>query len=292
MRRPVSPSLVALGLLAATAAAPAVARAQFAGYGLVTGAGGAQQLVRFNTAAPSGFTVLGTTGQTLTGIDFRPATGELYGFNGSGVYTVNLSTGTASLVGTGIGQTVGGNVAFDFNPTVDRIRLVGPDGTNLRLNPVTGGVAAVDGPYTYASGTPSFTAAAYTNSVAGNFGGTTQLFAIDRNLGTLVLLGAPNGGAATTVGSLGLGATPGVTGFDIVTVGGVNTGFFTTAGNAGSSLYRIDLSTGASTLVGSFGAGVNVQGLAISAVPEPGTWALLATGLLGVAGVARRRRSA
>jgi hypothetical protein len=29
-----------------------------------------------------------------------------------------------------------------------------------------------------------------------------------------------------------------------------------------------------------------------SVVPEPGTWALLGTGLLGVAGIARRKRTA
>jgi hypothetical protein len=33
-----------------------------------------------------------------------------------------------------------------------------------------------------------------------------------------------------------------------------------------------------------------VQAFAIAAVPEPGTWALLGTGLAALAGVARRRR--
>lgn len=287
MRHIVRTLLPALGLLAAT-----TAHAQYMVYGVTTGAGGAQQLVRFNSAAPGAVTTLGLTGRTLTGLDFRPATGELYGFDGTGVYTVDLSTGAASLVGTGIGTTVSGNVGFDFNPTVDRIRLVGPDGTNLRLNPVTGGVAATDGAYTYPSGTPSFSAVAYTNSVASNFGGTTQLYAIDRSLGTLVLLGSPNGGAATTIGSLGIGAPPDVTGFDIVTVGGTNLGFFATLTAGVSNFYRVDLGTGAASLVGAVGAtgpGGGLQGLAIATVPEPGTWALLATGLGALAGIARRR---
>ena len=44
---------------------------------------------------------------------------------------------TPALSGTAFG--------FDFNPTVDRIRVVSDTGQNLRLNPDTGAVAAVDG---------------------------------------------------------------------------------------------------------------------------------------------------
>lgn len=40
------------------------------------------------------------------------------------------------------------------------------------------------------------------------------------------------------------------------------------------------------------GQGVSLTPPATSAVPEPGTWALLATGLVGIAGVGRRRRAA
>ena len=290
MRRIARTLLPALGLLAASSAA-STARAQFDAFGLANVAGAGQQLVRFNTASPGTTSAVTVTGATLTGIDFRPATGTLYGFNGSAVFTVNLLTGAATQVGAGIGTTVAGNVGFDFNPMVDRIRLVGPDGTNLRLNPITGGLAATDMPYTFGGGgSPSFSAVAYTNSVAGTVP-TTTLYGIDPTAGTLVRIDNPNGGTVTTVGSLGLGTMNGVTGFDIVTVGSANIGFFTTAGAMGSSLYRInDLSVGTATLVGNFASGLSVQGLAIAAVPEPGTWALMGTGLLGVAGLARRRR--
>jgi hypothetical protein len=40
---------------------------------------------------------------------------------------------------------------FDFNPTVDRIRVVSNTGQNLRLHPVTGVVASTDTPLTFAA---------------------------------------------------------------------------------------------------------------------------------------------
>lgn len=293
MRRTVRTLLPALALVAAGTTA---ARAQYQAFGLTT-TNGVQQLVRFNTADPATTTVLGATGQNLTGLDFRPVGGALYAFDGSSVFTVNTTTGAATMLGSGTGRTVGGNVGFDFNPTVDRIRLTGTDGTNLRLNPNTGGLAATDGAYTYAAGdvnagqSPSFAAVAYTNSDTDPATGT-MLFGIDQTRNTLVRIMSPNGGSMlTTVGTLGAGVS-GVTGFDIVRVGASNVAFFTTLNSGVSNLYRLDLTNAATSLVGTFGGGVGVQGLAIAAVPEPGTWALLATGLLGVAGVARRRRSA
>jgi hypothetical protein len=162
-------------------------------------------------------------------------------------------------------------------------------------------VAATDTPYGYAPGdpgagqTPVFNAVAYTNSDDDPATGTT-LYGVDASRGVLGLIGLPNGGAGvTTVGTgLGLGGAM-VTGFDIVTVGTANFAFLTTAGMMGapSQLYSVNLTTGTASLVGTVGtanAGLNVQAFAIATVPEPGTWALLGTGLAALAGVARRRR--
>lgn len=283
--------LPALGLLLTASAA----QAQYTAYGLTTDAQGAQQLVRFSTGAPGTVVTLGATGAALTGIDFRPLDNALYGYDGNLLYTVNVTTGVATVLYDVANAS--GNVGFDFNPTVDRIRVVDASGTNYRLNQLTG-ATTVDGAYAFAAGDPnagrmpSFTAVAYTNSDTDPATGTT-LYGIDATLGQLVRIASPNGGDVNTVGSLGIGAFGAIAGFDIATVGATNTAFLTvmSAGAASvSQLYTVDLTTGAATLVGNVNAPRGIAGLAVSTVPEPGTWALLGTGLLAVGLVALRRR--
>src|SRR5438045_2902203 len=88
-------------------------------------------LLRFDTAAPG--TLLGITqisglqpGESLLNIDFRPANGRLYGLGStSRLYTVDPGSGVATQVGaTGAFVLNGTAFGFDFNPTVDRIRVV------------------------------------------------------------------------------------------------------------------------------------------------------------------------
>jgi hypothetical protein len=296
MRRTVRSVVSVVGLFTLAASA-APAAAQYVAYGVrpAPGAGGGQQLVRFNTDNPSAVTVVGSTGQTagILALDFRPATGMLYGFTGSQLLTFDLNTGAATPVATTSTSTDLFNVGFDFNPTVDRIRIVDGSGRNLRVNPVDG-AAVVDGAYTYAPGdafagqAPAFSAVAYTNNLPGAT--TTALFGLDRVRGTLVRITSPNGGTVSTVGSLGLGTILGELSFDIVTMGGVNFGYFTAAPIVGGTpgLFSVNLETGASTFIGSLGTG-GLRGLAVTTIPEPGTWALLGTGLAAVGVLARRR---
>lgn len=80
------------------------------------------------------------TGENILAIDFRPATGELYAVtNTSRLYIINTANATARVVGTSAFNPAisGTTVGFDFNPTVDRIRLVTSTGQNLRLHPET-----------------------------------------------------------------------------------------------------------------------------------------------------------
>lgn len=217
-----------------------------------------------------------STGESIIAIDFRPATGQLFGLsNTSRLYLINPSTGTALPVGSALSPTLNGNLAgFDFNPAVDRIRLVGGNGQNLRINPITGAVVGTDTNLVFAAGdvnasrTPNLTSVAYTNSSAGVT--ATTLYGIDPTLDVLVLQGSvngtpvsPNTGQLTTVGPLGIDVTD-VIGFDIIP--GTNAAFatFTTQGGTASQLYSINLTTGAATAVGTFGGGQLIRDLAFS----------------------------
>ena len=79
-------------------------------------------------------------GVSLRGIDFRPATGELYGVGSdSVVYRVSAVTGKAVAEGPAFTPALNGRFfGVDFNPTVDRIRVTSDANQNLRLNPDTG----------------------------------------------------------------------------------------------------------------------------------------------------------
>jgi hypothetical protein len=183
------------------------------------------RLARFDRSAPWSAPGIATlsglaAGEELLGIDFRPATGQLYGLGStSRLYGIDPQTGVATAIGTGFASPlVGTRFGFDFNPTVDRIRIVSDQGQNLRAHPDTGAVVATDGMLAYATGdagfgmTPAVAAAAYTNDLAGAT--STLLYGIDSARDVLVTQVPPNNGTLNTIGALGLDVT-GVDGFDI-----------------------------------------------------------------------------
>src|SRR4030095_15839230 len=105
-------------------------------------------------------------GENVLGIDFRPATGELYGLGStSRLYRIDIANGAAVQVGAGPFSPLlsGTDFGFDFNPQSDRIRVVSDAEQNLRLNPDTL-ATFVDAALNPAG---NVVAAAYTNNFAG-----------------------------------------------------------------------------------------------------------------------------
>jgi hypothetical protein len=189
-------------------------------------------------------------GENILGMDFRPATGELYALGStSRLYIINRVTAAASLVAPVSVSLSGTTFGFDFNATVDRIRVVSNTGQNLRLNP-TNGVAVVDNPLNGA--TTGASAAAYTNGFNGAT--ATTLYDISGTADQLYIQNPPNNGTLTVVGALGVDATD-VNGFDILLSDNTAYAALTVGGTSG--LYTINLTTGAVTLVGAIGAGTN-----------------------------------
>jgi len=237
-------------------------------------------LVTVNASAPG--TVLSSVaisgiaaGTTIGGIDYRPASPRtLYAISNVGqVYAINARTGVATAVGTPASPTISG-IGFDFNPTVDRIRVVTQTRQDFRVVPDTGALAVFDGTLTYAATDPRATAipnvagAAYTNPVAGAT--STTLYVIDTNgalaPATLATQGnatvSPNTGTLFTVGSTGV-TTIGNVGFDI-SRNGTALATFTDPTTRQTSLYSVNLTTGAATLIGKLAGSKLYEGLAIA----------------------------
>ncbi|GAB3271310.1 hypothetical protein GCM10027347_42500 [Larkinella harenae] len=204
-------------------------------------------------------------GETIRGIDMRPATGQLYALGSSSrIYAITYPAGTtnalANVVGSGAftPALTGSDYGFDFNPTVDRIRVVSNTGQNLRINPMTAEVA-VDKPLNFgptAVDKPSVRAVAYLN----NFQGATStvLYDIDDLDDRLYRQIPPNDGTVVGGSPLGIDVTA-TNGFDI---GGRSNKAYAllTSGNS-TRLYEINLNNGKLTDLGIFST--TVSGFAI-----------------------------
>lgn len=241
---------------------------------------GTNSLVRFTTATPATVgTPLAVTGlvagDTLKAIDYRPANGMLYGIatdvTNANVrtYLINPTSGAATAVGVPVPLPVPA-MAWDinFNPTVDRIRVVNDQDENARLHPDFGTLAADD--TNLNPSTVSVDGVAYTNPFAGAT--STTLYALNAATNSLATIGgvngtpSPNGGLVTDIGPLGITFAGSTAAFDIATN---NTAFAVLRPAAGMlTLYTINLSTGAATSAGVVGDG----SLAIDdiAVVDPG----------------------
>jgi hypothetical protein len=216
--------------------------------------------------------------QLLVGIDFRPADNQLYalGYNAATtaantqLYTVDLNANSVTKVGAAIRLELGtttDRIGFDFDPVADRIRVTSTNRANYLLNPTDGSLVATDGNLTYADGSlaaPQVSAVAYSNSYAGST--ATTLYALDYRNSLLSMQSLSGTGSLTnplaatlTVasGTYSLGQ-PDAIGLDVYydPITKQDIGYLTEVtdlrvnGTRASNTYRLNLTTGAATLLG------------------------------------------
>jgi len=209
-------------------------------------------------------------GESIVGIDIRPADGALYAVTNQGrVYTVDTATGTASngvmlsanpLDGTTPYTGLSGNrFGVDFGSTDGVLRIQSDTGQNLRVNladhtVITDGTPSVNG------NMPQIVSMAMTNPYVG---ATTSLqYSIDVGSNSL-LRQTSISGAQALVGALTIGGAPATFqaegGFDIAGAeNGLSVAALLPTAATQSVLYRVNLGNGALTSMGAIGTGGTV----------------------------------
>jgi hypothetical protein len=235
-----------------------------------------QRLICFNERNPKKVTTIGAVvglsgGDTaLVGIDYRVQNGMLYGVgNAGGIYLLNATNATATLVNRLSVALSGAAFGVDFNPVADRLRIVSDTGQNLRHNVNPDGVTAADTALNYTAGVPALgvVGAAYTNNDLDPTTNTT-LYDLDATLDQIVVQSPPNNGSLVANGKLTVDATA-VVGFDTysrlrngVTVDVQSLAAIKTADGA-TKLYSINVTTGKAIARGAFNAQNAVIDIAI-----------------------------
>jgi hypothetical protein len=287
-----APLLTAAVLLAACGSAPKTETVGPAAKEEIVAVSASNHLLRFNAGQPQQVRdrkpLQGLrAGERILGIDYRVARGELFALASSGqLYKIDVAQARATPVGSPAVLPSAGATewAFDFNPTVDRIRVANNAGFNLRLHPDTGAVidgdpaqegVQFDGRLAYDAKdknegkTPRIVGAGYTYNKTNDK--ITTNYALDGELGTLVHQGtkegvqpavSPNTGRLYTVGSLGIGSFAHAT-FDIADVSPTAYAGVYNKDDKASRWYRIDLASGKATFIGTVGGGEPLVGAAI-----------------------------
>lgn len=273
-------SILALSAVSALAAGHA---APTSGYALAEG--GETLVVMADLSMPGDVTTT-DLGMAFDAIAWRPVTGELLGFAEDRIAVIDPETGMGTDLEAGFMADAaigaGAAVAFDFNNQIDAVRAVSSAGDNLVYFPVGFG----DGDeransvrrFTdlfYADGdvnagvAPMVFANAYTNAINGMTAGSTFQYALDAETDALVSL-ANNAGSLATVAAVTIDGMAvdlsAMGGFDIVsTAEGEDMAYaiLQLEGAETAGLYRIDLDTGAASLLADLGMG-GITGFAAS----------------------------
>lgn len=229
-------------------------------------------------------------------LDIQPSTKTIFVlFSDDRLYTVNPSSGAATLKGI-VNKTPGVTLrAMAFDPVSGNIRMLGQFSTaqmvNYQVNPNDATIVSNDTQLGYVSGDTNassnptgVSAIAYT----GDGSSATTAFVIDTTNDDLVRLGSAGGtpdnagsGKLNTVAQFTRGVGGGRLGFDIE-FGNNPYGYIVDAGTA-TELIRVNLATGELTSMGSTNSGIRLVGAAV--VPGTGTNVTDSGGVIATPGI-------
>lgn len=196
--------------------------------------------------------------EIILDMDYRNAEGQLYALTRKGtegrIIRVDPRSGAIARISTlsadaadnvgetalysGLSTTL--TYTIDFNPVVDRLRVIGSDGSNLRVDTLTG-ETITDTNITPSGSRVSGVAYRDDFNLTAGAGRATTLFSIDLNAGSSgkVFPTNANGGVLTSPGKdLGLSASNIIAGYDINPQNNVGIAAVIVAGSA--RVYNID----------------------------------------------------
>lgn len=202
-------------------------------------------------------------GETVLGIDFRPLTGQLYALgSNSWVYRIDPTTGAATFAFsfnanlTGLPVQLSGTAfGFDFNPQVDRLRIISNTGQNLRVVPDTAAMGVAGTTFTDGALNPqpaNVDAVAYDNNMAGTT--STELYVLEASTDRLYEMDPPNAGTLVDPLPVNL-SLEGNGGFNIephTSNVASDVAFALFRVNNQPTLFRIDVETGATRILTTF----------------------------------------
>ena len=199
----------------------------------------------------------------LADLDFNTNGGLLTGLTTNGkLYTINTDSGAATFTVTALAQGVGTPQVINFNPAAQRLRVFSAGDINYRVTPATtaatAGTVTSDGSLTFSltdanvgknpiwwlRPTPTVSRISSPTPAPPPSTVWTPTSIVSSHASAAVPAPAGNFSVLNTVGPLGVDAT-GNTGLDII---GLDEAYLSVSSAASTTLYTLNLTTGAASL--------------------------------------------